>query len=83
MFNYDHEFANFLVRNIGLESKGNDLGKILNYSLDPMDYSYKSDSLISWQHEFLSCPEGKEFTWRARKKLSKEDFVMYPHGINF
>lgn len=85
-FNSKHRFIKFIDKHT-LEIFGDRLlGTFMQKISDIRYFSYNIDSIISSQREFLSsCFERGLISNREFENLtlSKEDFVMYPHGFNF
>jgi hypothetical protein len=85
-FNVEHKFINFVIKNRGKISRDDELFSefMLKFEVDPCSRSV--DSIISLQRKLLSSWFEKGFISETdfdNLILSKEDFVMYPQGLNF
>jgi hypothetical protein len=86
IFNSEHKFIRFVFNNTREIFEKELFINFLTRFSDLENFSLNIDSIISSQREvLLSCVE-KGLISRIEFDnliLSKEDFVMYPHGINF
>lgn len=84
--NSKHRFIKFIDKYSQETPDDPLLGAFMQKILDIRYFSYNIDLIISSQRRFLlSCLERDLISKREFDNLllSKEDFVMYPHGFNF
>lgn len=85
-FNIEHKFINFVINNLKKISKDDELFSKFMLKFEVDRCSSSGDSIISLQRKLLSSWFEKGLISETEFDnliLSKEDFVMYPHGINF